>query len=90
VEEAIRLMVEHGIKRLPVIDDDGTFSGMVSRDSLLRAGYRTEFGLQASIARRIPCIMLKDAAGRLEYSRLWANKSDKPFASAYPPRNRPR
>lgn len=42
VEEAIRLMVEHEIKRLPVVDDDGKFKGMVSRDSLLRAGVRRE------------------------------------------------
>lgn len=38
IEEAIRLMAEHGIKRLPVVDDAGIFKGMVSRDSVLRAG----------------------------------------------------
>ena len=38
VEEAVRLMIEHEIKRLPVVDADGTFKGMVSRDALLRAG----------------------------------------------------
>ena len=38
VDEAIRLMAEHSIKRLPVVDDDGKFKGMVSRDSVLRAG----------------------------------------------------
>jgi CBS domain-containing protein len=38
VEEAIRLMTEWKIKRLPVVGPGGEFKGMVSRDSLLRAG----------------------------------------------------
>lgn len=38
IDEAIRLMAEHGIKRLPVVDEAGRFLGLVSRDSLLRAG----------------------------------------------------
>jgi CBS domain-containing protein len=37
IDEAIRLMTAHEIKRLPVVDPDGAFLGMVSRDSLLRA-----------------------------------------------------
>jgi CBS domain-containing protein len=39
IEEAIGLMVEKALKRLPVVDDDGRFKGMVSRDSLLRSGF---------------------------------------------------
>lgn len=39
LEEAIRLMLERVIKRLPVVDRDGRFKGMVSRESLLRAGF---------------------------------------------------
>jgi CBS domain-containing protein len=39
IEEAIRLMVEKGLKRLPVLDAQGLFKGMVSRDSLLRTGF---------------------------------------------------
>jgi len=38
IDEAIKLMTEKGIKRLPVLDADGRFKGLVSRDSLLRAG----------------------------------------------------
>jgi len=38
IEEAIGLMAEKGLKRLPVVDEAGIFRGMVSRDSLLRAG----------------------------------------------------
>jgi CBS domain-containing protein len=39
IEEAIRLMLEGAIKRLPVLNVDGKFKGMISRDSLLRAGF---------------------------------------------------
>lgn len=38
IDEAIRLMTDRGLKRLPVIDAEGRFRGMISRDSLLRAG----------------------------------------------------
>ncbi|HON92376.1 MAG: DUF190 domain-containing protein [Phycisphaerae bacterium] len=37
IDEAIGLMTARGIKRLPVVGPDGTFLGMISRDSLLRA-----------------------------------------------------
>ena len=36
VEEAIRLMVEQRLKRLPVVDADGRFRGMISREGVLR------------------------------------------------------
>jgi len=39
IEEAIRLMTEKNLKRLPVVDDSGCFKGMISRDSLLRTGF---------------------------------------------------
>ena len=39
IDEAIRLMLEWAIKRLPVVDAEGNYKGMVSRDSLLRAGF---------------------------------------------------
>jgi CBS domain-containing protein len=39
IEEAIRLMTEQRLKRLPVVDDHGCFKGMISRDSLLRTGF---------------------------------------------------
>ena len=39
IGEAIRLMTEGRLKRLPVVDADGRFRGMISRDSLLRTGY---------------------------------------------------
>jgi CBS domain-containing protein/PII-like signaling protein len=39
IEEAIGLMIDKGLKRLPVVDAEGRFKGMISRDSLLRTGY---------------------------------------------------
>ena len=39
IDEAIRLMTEKRLKRLPVIDESSRFTGMISRDSLLRTGY---------------------------------------------------
>ena len=37
IDEAIRLMTERGFKRLPVIDSEHRFSGMIRRDSVLIA-----------------------------------------------------
>lgn len=39
IEEAIKLMLDRAIKRLPVLDAESRFKGMISRDSLLRAGF---------------------------------------------------
>jgi CBS domain-containing protein len=39
INEAIRLMLENGIKRLPVLDAQGKFKGIISREALLRAGF---------------------------------------------------
>jgi CBS domain-containing protein len=39
IEEAIGLMTEKALKRLPVVDEAGRFKGMISRDSLLRTGF---------------------------------------------------
>ena len=39
IDEAIRLMTEKMIKRLPVLDAQGNFKGMISRESLLREGF---------------------------------------------------
>ncbi|MCF8105550.1 MAG: DUF190 domain-containing protein [Desulfohalobiaceae bacterium] len=39
IEEAIGLMIDKGLKRLPVVDAGGRFQGLISRDSLLRTGF---------------------------------------------------
>ncbi len=36
LDEAIHIMTEKGIKRLPVLDADGRFKGLISREQLLR------------------------------------------------------
>ena len=36
IEEAIRLMVDKRIKRLPVVDAEGRFRGMVTRENVLQ------------------------------------------------------
>ncbi len=41
VDRAIHLMTEKMIKRLPVLDNQGKFKGMISRESLLRAGFQS-------------------------------------------------
>lgn len=35
VYEALGIMTEHGLKRVPVVDEDNVFRGMIRRDSLL-------------------------------------------------------
>jgi len=40
IDEGIRIMTEKGIKRLPVLDAEGKFKGMISRESLLWAGFQ--------------------------------------------------
>jgi len=47
INEAIRLMLERAIKRLPVVDSQGKFKGLVSRDALLRAGFASTSGTPA-------------------------------------------
>ena len=39
IDSAISLMTEHVIKRLPVVDDQGIFKGMISREVLLKEGF---------------------------------------------------
>ena len=41
LEEAITLMTQEQLKRLPVVDSQGHFLGMISRDSLLRTGFKS-------------------------------------------------
>jgi len=38
IEDAVNLMSEHGLKRLPVLSEDGRFEGMITRQAVLAAG----------------------------------------------------
>jgi CBS domain-containing protein len=49
VAEAARLMTEHGIKRLPVVDDEGTLIGIVTRTDLVRAFTRNDDAIEREI-----------------------------------------
>ena len=40
IEKAINLMAENHLKRLPVVDENGVYKGMVNRDAVLRAGVK--------------------------------------------------
>lgn len=42
IPEAVALMTRHALKRLPVVDEQGLFKGMISRDAVLRAGVEPE------------------------------------------------
>jgi len=37
IEEALQLMVARKLKRVPVLDGQGRFKGMLTRDTLLRS-----------------------------------------------------
>jgi len=39
IDEAISLMTQHAVKRLPVVNDQGIFKGMISREALLKEGF---------------------------------------------------
>jgi CBS domain-containing protein len=39
IDDAIGIMTRKALKRLPVLDSDGKFKGMISRDSILRTGF---------------------------------------------------
>ena len=49
VAEAARLMTEHEIKRLPVVNDEGTLTGIVTRTDLVRAFARSDEEIEREI-----------------------------------------
>lgn len=61
---AMRLMEEHGVKRLPVVDDEGVLEGIISRHDLLRVFVRSDAGIAEEVCEEI-----------LEHS-LWAEPHD--------------
>ncbi|MER7213414.1 CBS domain-containing protein [Streptosporangium sp. NPDC000239] len=50
---AIRLMDEHGVKRLPVVDENGVLQGIVSRQDLLKVFLRSDAAITEEIRRDI-------------------------------------
>ncbi|WP_328924023.1 CBS domain-containing protein [Streptomyces sp. NBC_00190] len=51
--QAARLMVDRRIKRLPVVDADGTLLGIVSRADLLKVFLRADDDLAAEVRREV-------------------------------------
>ncbi|MEU1879100.1 CBS domain-containing protein [Streptosporangium sp. NPDC020072] len=50
---AIRLMDEHGVKRLPVVDENGVLQGIVSRQDLLKVFLRSDAAITEEIRRDV-------------------------------------
>ncbi|MCC5579383.1 CBS domain-containing protein [Microtetraspora sp. AC03309] len=63
VVSAIRLMDQHGVKRLPVVDADGVLVGVVSRQDMLRVFVRSDADLAKEVREDV-----------VEHS-LWAENS---------------
>lgn len=53
VVAAARLMSRHGLKRLPVLDEDGRVTGMVSRGDLLRVFLREDVVIRREIVEEV-------------------------------------
>jgi CBS-domain-containing membrane protein len=51
--EAARLMYQHGVKRLPVVDADGRLVGIVSRADLLKAFLRSDESIRHELQTQI-------------------------------------
>jgi CBS domain-containing protein len=59
---AARLMSQHHIKRLPVVDGDGTLIGIVSRADLLRVFLRPDAGIAAEVSAVLTDMLFADPA----------------------------
>ncbi|WP_037305820.1 CBS domain-containing protein [Amycolatopsis orientalis] len=53
VDEAVRLMEDHRVHRLPVVDDDAKLVGIVGRSDLLRGFLRTDSELREEVRTEV-------------------------------------
>ena len=53
VTEAARTLERHGVKRLPVVGEDGRLAGIVTRHDLLRIFLRTDTEIRAEVAVQV-------------------------------------
>ena len=53
IVSAVRLMTEHGVKRLPVVDADGLLQGIVSRHDLLKVFVRSDADIAEEVRENI-------------------------------------
>jgi CBS domain-containing protein len=66
VSDAARLMTEHGVKRLPVVDVEGKLVGIVTRSDLVRAFARPDDEIAREIREEVAERMLWIEAPELE------------------------
>ena len=84
VAEAARLLTEHGIKRLPVVDDDGKLIGIVTRTDLVRAFTRTDEEIEREIRELVletlwldePGLQLRVERGEVRLAGKMRRRSD--------------
>ncbi|MGW8378329.1 CBS domain-containing protein [Streptomyces sp. ODS28] len=53
VTEAARVMAEHSVERLPVVDDEGRLVGIVTRHDLLRVFLRRDAEIRAEVVNEV-------------------------------------
>lgn len=53
VAEAARLMTEHGVNRLPVVDEEGRLTGIVTRADLVRAFARPDEDIERELREEV-------------------------------------
>jgi CBS domain-containing protein len=84
VSFAARSMTEHGIKRLPVVDDDGALVGIVTRADLVRAFARSDEEIEREIGETVlrtlwieePALEVRVAGGDVQLSGKLGRRSD--------------
>lgn len=69
VADAARLMTDMGIKRLPVVDDDGTLIGIVTRTDLVRAFARDDEEIEREIRKLLETLWLDEPDLELRIDR---------------------
>lgn len=69
VADAARLMTDLGIKRLPVVNDDGVLIGIVTRTDLVRAFSRGDDEIEHEIRELLDALWLDEPGLRLHVER---------------------
>lgn len=69
VADAARLMTDLGIKRLPVVNDDGVLIGIVTRTDLVRAFSRGDDEIEHEIRELLEALWLDEPGLRLRVER---------------------
>ena len=69
VADAARVMTDLGIKRLPVVDDDGALIGIVTRTDLVRAFTRSDDEIEREIRELLETLWLDEPGLQLRIER---------------------